>query len=482
MQSPIQSSSTNLEGLFVNWPVAMQNQLVAWLPVHDQAIPLGWGAIIPYQYLLAAKLEECATGLQDMGNVVLARLYLLANNPTVGVPYMQAAIRDLNEHGELLTMHVFVQDFYDGWPNADLHTRQMICYELGQAVGYTPNTDRWEALLQEAYTLARQLGDSTRLVSAARDLGMCYIHRGDNERGNDYLQQALFHAQVAQDGFETATTLLSLATASWYQYDFDKSFQLNENAYQIFRRLGRLDRAFVTRINMGELLALTGRLAQSEQILLDAIAQYADVPNLAPYYHAHAWRYLTRTYILLHQWENARTAIEETERLMQAIDDFRGVLTIQSLAGLLALRMGNPAEAIARWDSATKPLVDIQRHHSVLMLYLHKPAAYIALGNRQGAVEALRYVCAFVDDEHYSRWRMQMALVGFGYLLLYDGDQEMLREVITCVEQRMDADAEVRDALYWLKQHANPATVHGKQQSLDLEYLFTALKSRFGLL
>lgn len=230
MATQFEIASSSLYRLLIDWPPPTQTTVIAWLPLHDQDLPISWGEIRPYQALLASKLEDRASRLQELNNVVLSRLFLLANNPSSGLHYLRAAIRDLNEQGELMTIHAFIRTFYVGWHDADLYTRQVVSFELGHAVSYTSDTDRWEALMQEAYGLARELGDSTRMVGAARDLGMCYIHRNDHKRGTEYLQEALVHAQIAQDGMETAATLLSLASASWYKNDLQKAIQFNQQA------------------------------------------------------------------------------------------------------------------------------------------------------------------------------------------------------------------------------------------------------------
>ncbi len=481
MFTAIKLSSSLVQQVLQAVPEPLHSQVAKWLTAYDQLPPFNWVELEPYRAGIAAKLTTCGEENLPIDSVLLARLYLLADLTDKAVDNLILAWPELKLNRPVTHLHPYVQPFYDQRDHASLPQRQSVTYHAAEAVGHTDGLTRKQALLNEALQMAKQLGDPSKIMYAARELGLTYIHNGNTEHGAELLQQALHYAQQSQDPYETATTFMVLAIASWYANDFERAYQLNENAYHIFKRIGRIDRQIVTLINMGEVSAQLGRFSHAENFLTEAIDLQAGEVDTPPYYRAHAWRFLLDVHILQHRWDDAQRAAQRAEALMLTYEDKHGLIALQASTGLLALRHGDPQSAIEIWQSALAPTRALNRPHNLLMLYIHAPAAYIAVGQREAAIDAVGHVCRIAELFEDDEWRKLMAIIGFGYILWYDEDITMLEQLIASLQALLINDADVQDALFWLKHHTQPKAGQLYSQPTPVELLYMALKNRYHL-
>lgn len=473
---------TILTALLGDIPQPLQSTLRAWLPAYDALPTFAWDDLRAYQPSIAQHLATRADAIGRLESPLLARLYLLAGDLESASELLPVAMVVLEHSADFTAPHHFVQPFYDQRDGMSVAGQFRVTYQLAYNHRGSQDIALKANLLQAAYELAQQAGDDRFLVQSTRTLGEYHLRYGKIHEAMSLLQLSLHHAHLLQDGYETATTFMVLALAHWHKDERDEALQYNLNAYHIFRRLGQHDRVVVALMNMGEISAQVGNLPQAERYLLEAINMQR-VATTRPYYRGHAWRFLSHVYILQDRLSDADNALQQARFHMIENDDQRGLLNLHANEGLLALRRGDPAQAVQIWRTALDDGHDTLVAVTKFVLTADMPAAYIALGNRHEALAALAALCKMIQDLPTDHWQTQLTLIAFGYVLWFDKDLAVLAQLIGSIERVLHDDLDVVDALNWLKQTAHAELQDQTSDSpLDLGLLLSALKNRFGLL
>ena len=94
------------------------------------------------------------------------------------------------------------------------------------------------ALLEDSLTLARQLGDQSRIIKALVDLGWVAWHQGDNGRVRALREESLSLWRQSGDQDGIAYALMNLGSVSERQGDFAGARALHEESLSLWRQLG----------------------------------------------------------------------------------------------------------------------------------------------------------------------------------------------------------------------------------------------------
>jgi predicted ATPase/DNA-binding SARP family transcriptional activator/DNA-binding CsgD family transcriptional regulator len=183
-------------------------------------------------------------------------------------------------------------------------------YEAGWIALWQGDSDRAIALLEEALTLFRELGDRRGVATSITKLGAALLHRGDLEGAAVLREEAEALRGEPLDRWNIAELTTFLAMAALYEGDHEQAVALGTEGLAICRELG--DTRGIVRCHIGVGL---GELARDNH-------------------------------------ERAALQFEETLRLLRGPGEKLGVAyALLGLAGAEAAR-GEPARAARLWGAA----------------------------------------------------------------------------------------------------------------------------------
>jgi predicted ATPase/DNA-binding SARP family transcriptional activator/DNA-binding CsgD family transcriptional regulator len=183
-------------------------------------------------------------------------------------------------------------------------------YEAGWIALWHGDSDRALALLEEALTLFRELGDRPGVATSVTKLGAALLHRGDMEGAAVLREDAEALRGEPLDRWTLAELTTFLGMAALYEGDHEGSVALAREALAIYRELG--DRQGIVRCYVG--LGLT-ELARGDH-------------------------------------ERAALQFEETLRLLRSVGEKLGIAyALFGLAGAEAAR-AQPGRAARLWGAA----------------------------------------------------------------------------------------------------------------------------------
>jgi ATP/maltotriose-dependent transcriptional regulator MalT len=124
-------------------------------------------------------------------------------------------------------------------------------YEAGWIALWLGESDRAIALLEEALTLFRELGDRRGVATSITKLGAALLHRGDMEGAAVLSEEADALRGEPLDRWVLAWLTTFLAMAALYEGDYELSGALGTEALAIYRELGDTRGIVICHVGLG---------------------------------------------------------------------------------------------------------------------------------------------------------------------------------------------------------------------------------------
>ncbi len=144
--------------------------------------------------------------------------------------------------------------------------------DAGQFCFYLGHYGEAREYLAESLSIAREIGDTTRAVTALQSLGMTCLGEGNLAEGRVYLEEAVALAQVLGNKRALAGTLSALAQLRRVEGQLDAAEPLCDSVLALARELGDQDSIAVGLLNLAMVSISRGAVGRARQMLLDVLA------------------------------------------------------------------------------------------------------------------------------------------------------------------------------------------------------------------
>ena len=158
-------------------------------------------------------------------------------------------------------------------------TRVMTLFEAGWQTGSLGRYDEAQQWLDEALSIARELGDRKWLARVLQPLGMAALGRGDVAAARAHAEEAVELARDSGEERELAAALTGLAQIVRIQGDLDAAEQLYGTAVDLFRALGDREGVAVGLLNLAMVSIGRGTGEPVRDMLVEVIAIAVEIDS-----------------------------------------------------------------------------------------------------------------------------------------------------------------------------------------------------------
>lgn len=130
------------------------------------------------------------------------------------------------------------------------------------------------AVLDAVALEASRSGDRLHLARARQSAGNCYIELGDLAKAEDYFYTALTLWDELELDVERLRTEWSLGALSKARGDLDEAILRIDEARRAFEKLGIVNDAAITRLELAEVLLLADRPSEVPDLLRDVVVSF----------------------------------------------------------------------------------------------------------------------------------------------------------------------------------------------------------------
>jgi len=155
---------------------------------------------------------------------------------------------------------------------ADPHVRLRAMNVLGFLLAWQGEIERAQAVLADALTLGRDLGDSRERARSVAFLGYCAVIRAAWDEAESFLSEALSAAARTNDGWVTAFVQCMLGTADLLQGRAEQAVRVLRQAVSGFRALDEPWLALVALTVLGRAWAAFGDRGRAVKVFRQGVA------------------------------------------------------------------------------------------------------------------------------------------------------------------------------------------------------------------
>jgi len=127
-----------------------------------------------------------------------------------------------------------------------------------------------QGYLEESLSIAREMGDSTRVLVALQPLGMSALGRGDREAAGRHLREAVDLAQARGNPHYLAATLNALAQFHRLEGQFDRARELCEQVLALSRDTGDQNVIALGLLNLAMIAVERRALEEARSMVLES--------------------------------------------------------------------------------------------------------------------------------------------------------------------------------------------------------------------